>query len=238
MIDAEDETTEDKVARIATSAAHGGRLRHGRYVSFNEALSATTIWLLEHPRKTEELLEDGERGERRLTNLAARAVEVVARGNRAQVVGYDPEDEYFYNRGMVETILPAVFDPNYKPWVDRDEDGPRGTLDPSEAGNWEAMVADVTRAWNHASLTDDQEEALRLRFGDSKMLVDVANHLNIRRETAGARIKAGLDSMVRYLGGFNPACHRGCECGGGPVGRRKVMSNAAWRAQSDNYYNE
>ena len=237
-MDTLDATALETVAPLISQGAMTGRSRHRHYIQYAEAISIGWVWVGEHPNKVQECLDDGKRGSRRLSWLVSRAVDKAGREERAASLGYRPEDEAFYSKGTLELILPAVFDPHYRPELGHDKSGVAHRPDPSERGEWETMVVDVRKAWDHAHISEDSEDALRLRFADGLSVDAVAKGLGVHRATAFRRISDGLTAMVNYLGGFSPACEAGCECGHASLGTRRVASNAAWRATSSSNYQD
>jgi hypothetical protein len=232
------ELDEQRVRHAIDTAAATGRQGYRQHLPYADAKQAATLWVYAHPGKVRELLDDGDRGARRLTWLATRAVEVEGRRERAAALGYNPEDEAFYDRGMVELILPALWDEEYKPWADKDKAGRRRKADPSQGNEWAVMVADVRKAWGLSGMSDERREALTYRFRDHEPYAVIAARQGCHINTVQSRLHAGLASLVEALGGFDPHCSEGCECGLGGPGSRRVMSTAHSLAVQQGYYSE
>jgi RNA polymerase sigma factor (sigma-70 family) len=132
-----------------------------------------------------------------------------ARRERAAWIGYDPEDEQFYGSGLIGMIMPSVVDGSApKPELG---DNTKRSGDPAEAGEWEAMVADVKSALE--SLTDRQRFAVTRHYGFGDSQGTIGKQLGITQQSVSSLLAQAIKKMQRALGGTRPhACAYDCEC--------------------------
>jgi len=230
-------TVEPFVRAAAASVAR----RYRSAVTYGDLSQEGFTWALTHRGTINSRLEDGKRGEYRLIAQLAGHMQAVARQEKATKAGYSPEDEVFYTTGMLEKALPAVWDASYMigPPVDGGEKVGRSTKDPAAGNDWLASVVDVRRAWEQTELSDEQREALELRYRFRLSQQGVADQQGTAKSTANARINTALRDLIDTLGGRRPeGCAWDCECRVEPVGSRRVISNATARAITDQGYDE
>lgn len=161
------------------------------------------VWFLEHPNKvrTWEELDI-----KQSTKLIARSLRNAAKDycqkQKAQAVGYRVEDNYYYDRELVELLLPAV--------IRKDLNAPALTeigftstkKVASEGGNWFAMMADIDRAMDR--LTLEQKTVIFLRFGDGCDNKTFAKELGITEDAARMRVNRAINNLINFLGGRKP----------------------------------
>lgn len=159
------------------------------------------LWLLDHPQRVQHATFGD--GEIYGTTLVAeiRRHYVTAGTDRPGMVDA-PFIESKYTPGMVSMILPAVYDPEYQPFRERTEGGERfARMDPSESGNWQALVADVSRA---VDALGRESEDMRYVFrhdvlGESYATIGQSE--GVGHTTAHARVKDTLEWMAHWLNG-------------------------------------
>lgn len=193
-----------------------------RFVQLHEVENEMVLWWLTHQddaaRYLDEDVYDRKEGERILTRCLRRAGSSYARAQRAVQLGYEPEDEVFYNREMVREFLPCLFG----------QDGTRESRpevssttphrpDSSQSMNFETTIADVASAFS--KLSKPQQRLLML-YGSGHSMAEIGATVSVSADAAKARVERALDSLVRRLGGTNPH----------PRGGRRAMSNAQAQA--------
>lgn len=229
------EETEPNIRFASTQVSR----RFRGFVTYADLYQEGIEWVLRHPGTCRSKLSDGRRGSFRLTAMVAKHMEKLARREKAAQSRYSVEDEAFYNRTLIETCLPAVWDDNYLYGPPQDEEAPevRKRKDPAETSSWLVSVLDVRRAWAEAVMDDNWRLALSYRFGEGLRIWQVAQLLEVADSTAQSYIDKGIRAMVTALGGSAPhGCQSGCECG--YVGSRRVMSNAEARARTGQDYDD
>lgn len=202
---------EDVVSAVNEAATRVTR-RYRAYVSRDDMLQAGWLWVLEHPSKVNRNLPDPEEDQRnqrrvyrRLVTLFERALEGVARAEKAAASGYSTDDEYFYEGALIEQLLPAIWDEDFlfDP-PQQDDREKRGRQDPAEGNNWPALIADIHRAWKGADLTIDQRAFLMMRFGEGRTIDHCAKVMQVSKETVLKQVKQGVSAIARELHGVRP----------------------------------
>jgi len=226
---------EETEVNVRVAAAQVSR-RYRGIVTYADLAQDGKVWVLQHPGTCTNRLEDGRRGSRRLTGLIAKRLDGIARREKAAGL-YDPQDEAFYSRTMVEAVLPAVWDENVMLVPPEQAEGVRGSSSPSEHGSWLAMTMDIRRAWATATMESTWRLALAYRYGEGLRIYQIATLMEVADSTAHNYITKGIRALIKELGGENPGrCPPDCECGSNPVGKRKVISNAQANAQTERDY--
>lgn len=154
---------------IARQAARAVTSAHPQFVNLEDMTQSAVLWLLERPQRVEHnTMPDGRLARNRLVSEVTRHLIGLAKAERREALGFDPECEYTYSTKLVEVVLPGVFDPTYRPTVlDRVEyskPSKRAHVphDPTSADNWTTFVMDVRRAVN-AVCTDEDRRILFTR---------------------------------------------------------------------------
>lgn len=187
--------------------------RYRRYILVEDLVQEGYLWVGQHPRATEAKLPDPDGTEKehraafgRLVNMLERALEGVARAEKAAASGYDPRDEAFYEIALIEELLPALWDESVL------HDPPRRDVetqvtenrDPAVAPTWPAMVADIHRAWKLADLTQDERNLLSLRYGTGLTVEQVAKATDSSKDTVIRHMKVAKQKLGRALHGVRP----------------------------------
>jgi DNA-directed RNA polymerase specialized sigma24 family protein len=165
------------------------------------------IWFLEHPNKVKlwETLEG-----KQSTKLIARSLRNAAKDycqrEKARAVGYKVEDNYYYDREVVELLLPAVLvgDMTAPSMADLGFNNSKKVA--SEGGNWFAMMGDIERGLRR--LTQEQLSIIYLRFGEGCDNASLATELAITEDAARMRVNRAVNNLLNYLGGSRPRKER------------------------------
>jgi RNA polymerase sigma factor (sigma-70 family) len=165
------------------------------------------VWFLEHPAKVSVWsAKDGKESDKLIARSLRNAAKDYCQREKARAVGYKVEDNYYYDREVVELLLPAV--------LRRDLNAPAMTelgfnkakKVASEGGNWFAMMADIERAL--ARLTQEQLTIIYLRFGDGCDNVTLAKELAITEDASRMRVNRAVNNLLNFLGGTRPRKER------------------------------
>jgi len=164
------------------------------------------VWALERPQKLNALLDEDDEQERtrKLRNALCNHLDRVARKEKAAILGYEPEDEYFYSLGQLRELLPQVYGEKAD-WVSfsASDNEVKPTSDPAEGGNRVASLVDVGEALGRLSQQD--QWCLYLRYGTGASELDIAeNHLQVEQGAAHMRIERALKRLRQELGGSPP----------------------------------
>ena len=156
-----------------------------------------------------------------------------ARRERAAQLGYSVEDEFFYSKPALESLVEAALDHESWVYAPREGEKTRSSGAASEGGNWLATLADVSRALS--KLPKDDQNLLDVAFRHGGLSrADIARGLNITRRGVDHRIEAALKRLWHLLGG--PRWAREDSDDEEYVGSREVMSNAQARALTESQY--
>lgn len=150
---------EETWAELYKVAQYAGHIIAGKYSGVVDAEDMTQegmLWLLEHPRRVEHYrLPDGTLHVRQLASeVITRHLAGVAHRERAEVLGVADEDRYAYSIKMVEVVLPHIFESVVPKSVEYGQG--RGSTDPAERGNFQALVMDVRAAFDAVCSAEDR----------------------------------------------------------------------------------
>lgn len=165
------------------------------------------IWFLEHPNKvaTWEAM-DGKHSIKLIARSLRNAAKDYCQKQKAQAVGYRVEDNYYYDRELIEALLPSVIRGDQQAPAMNDLGFITGKKVASEGGNWFAMMADIQRAFTR--LDERQMSILYLRFGDGCDNKTFAKEMNISEDAARMRINRAVNNLINILGGSQPRRER------------------------------
>ncbi len=110
-----------------------------------------------------------------------------------------------YDRRLVETLLPAVWDSNYAYGLDTpnepDPDMPRASIDPAHAGTLYAHLADIHTGWDNAPLTTAHRQALLMRYGLDWTERQIAHQRGVSQQRISTLLIDGVGYIVNTLNG-------------------------------------
>lgn len=161
-------------------------------------------WFVEHPNK---LTEWESLGTRDAKNLIYRSLRNQALDYcqywKAKSLGYEPDDLFYYDPAIVETLLPAILRKEMLVPQKLNSTGPKQPSAPAEGGNLVTMMIEVDIAY--LKLSDEEKELLYLRFADALDYSDIASALSIESSDAvRMRIKRAIRKLVNKMGGYHP----------------------------------
>ena len=161
-------------------------------------------WFVEHPNK---LTEWESLGTRDAKNLIYRSLRNQALDYcqywKAKSLGYEPDDLFYYDPAIIETLLPAILRKEMLVPQKLNSTGPKQPSAPAEGGNLVTMMIEVDIAY--LKLSDEEKELLYLRFADALDYSDIASTLSIESSDAvRMRIKRAIRKLVNKMGGYHP----------------------------------
>ena len=165
------------------------------------------VWFLEHPNKVkvwEEL--EGKQSIKLIARSLRNAAKDYCQKQKAQMGGYRVEDNYYYDKELVEALLPAVIRGDLVAPAVVDLGFISGKKVASEGGNWFAMMADID--WGLEKLTSEQKSIIFLRYGDGCDNKTFAKELGITEDAARMRVNRALNNLINFLGGSKPRKER------------------------------
>ena len=161
-------------------------------------------WFAEHPNKLTEWEALGERDAKNLLyrSLRNQALDYCQRW-KAKTLGYEVEDNFYYEVEVVEALLPSVL---------RNEQGVTAKLNlgrpgrpsaPSEGFNLQAMMLEIDSAY--WKLSKEDRKLLFLRYAESMEYQDMATELEIATPDATRmRTSRAIRKLVNHMGGTKP----------------------------------
>lgn len=193
------EDIEDLV-RITSSSV---TKRYWKYVPAGDIRQAVE----EHAWRNREKICKYLRDENRKAGWAAaskalhRAGERYARKAKADRLGYNPRDEFFYDKILISEVIRYAVS-GVVPAPDEETEYIRAPRDPAEGGNLNAMLADVTGAM---SLLDVEDANLLVgRYGEDQTPEELARDRGVSRQAVESRLDRVLLKVINSLGGPSP----------------------------------
>ena len=165
------------------------------------------VWFLEHPNKVkvwEEL--EGKQSVKLVARSLRNAAKDYCQREKARSAGYKVDDNYYYDREVVELLLPAVLRKDLNAPAMTELGFNKAKKVASEGGNWFAMMADIERAL--ARLTQEQLTIVYLRFGDGCDNATLAKELDISEDASRMRVNRAVNNLLNFLGGSRPRKER------------------------------
>lgn len=165
------------------------------------------VWFLEHPNKVKTWEElDGKQSVKLIARSLRNAAKDYCQREKARAVGYKVDDNYYYDREVVELLLPAVLRKDLVAPAMTELGFTKAKKVASEGGNWFAMMADIDRALSR--LTQEQLSIIYLRFGDGCDNASLATELAISEDAARMRVNRAINNLLNFLGGTRPRKER------------------------------
>lgn len=165
------------------------------------------IWFLEHPNKVKTWEElDTKQSIKLIARSLRNAAKDYCQKEKARASGYKVDDNYYYDREVVEVLLPAVLRKDRTAPSMTDLGFTKAKKVASEGGNWFAMMADIERSL--ARLTHEQLTIIYLRFGDGCDNVTLAKELDVTEDAARMRVNRAVNNLLNFLGGSRPRKER------------------------------
>ena len=165
------------------------------------------VWFLEHPNKVKTWEElEGKQSVKLIARSLRNAAKDYCQKEKANAVGYKVEDNYYYDREVVELLLPAVIRGDLIAPSMMDLGFVSSKKVASEGGNWFAMMGDIERGLRR--LTEEQLSIVYLRFGDNCDNATLAKELAITEDAARMRVNRAVNNLLNFLGGSRPKKER------------------------------
>lgn len=231
------ETLWETLEPTAISVANRYGSKCARYGADREDfLQELTVWVFQNMEllttKAEEIGDDAQ-----FIRWVARAFDNEARDYRrdikSQSLGYERRDEFFFSRGEVKALLPAMFDP--EAWLNPPQSDGRTAKTPAEGNNWATTLADLSSAYDKL---DGPDRVLLAYFHkDGFTNKELSEAYEVTESTMSYRHDMAVKRLVDHLGGELPRPSRPSHQYD-PWRGRHAVSNAAARAYQDSLYEE
>lgn len=178
--------------------------RKYRMVDVDDLRQELWLWFLTHPNKVKYWHDVHD--SKQSTKLVARSLRNAAKDycqkEKAKSVGFRVEDNYYYDKNMLESLIPAVLTGNREAPVMNDLSVTNVKKVASEGNNWPAICSDIEKAIS--KLNKEQRDIVILRYASGLELGAIASELSISQDAVRMRVNRALKSMLNFLGGNYP----------------------------------
>lgn len=182
--------------------------RKYRMVDVDDLRQELWLWFLTHPNKVKYWHDVHD--SKQSTKLVARSLRNAAKDycqkEKAKSVGFRVEDNYYYDKNMLESLIPAVLTGNREAPVMNDLSVTNVKKVASEGNNWPAICSDIEKAIS--KLNKEQRDIVILRYASGLELGAIASELSISQDAVRMRVNRALKSMLNFLGGNYPRKER------------------------------
>lgn len=181
--------------------------RKYRMVEADDVRQQLWLWFYEHPRKVELWHTLDKKDSTKLVAKSLRnAAKDYCQKEKARAIGYNVEDLYYYDKELLERLLPSVISGDRTAPSLNDLGYTNNKKVASEGNNWFAMVSDIEKAIN--KLPDEQADIIFKRYGEDATVESLAKHLGVSVDAARMRVNRALNNIMNYLGGKRPRRER------------------------------
>jgi DNA-directed RNA polymerase specialized sigma24 family protein len=161
------------------------------------------LWVFDNPQKVAEYLESGEHGRNKLTKAMRNAGAKYAQEEKARILGYRAEDNYYYELGLIRDALTRVWDE--QAWTSPPQPVEEARVKAravSEGNNYVTTLADVSRVVGE--LPRDEQELLERYYHQGYAAWEIAAERGGSSDAVNARITRLVKKIQRMLGGERP----------------------------------
>lgn len=182
--------------------------RKYRMVEIDDLRQELWVWFLSHPNKVKYWHDVHDK--KQSTKLIARSLRNAAKDycqkEKAKSVGFRVEDNYYYDKNMLESLIPAVLTGNREAPAMNDLSVSNVKKVASEGNNWPAICSDIEKAIS--KLSKEQQDIIILRYASGFELAVIASELSISQDAVRMRVNRALKNMLNFLGGNYPRKER------------------------------
>jgi DNA-directed RNA polymerase specialized sigma subunit len=165
------------------------------------------LWFAEHPVKLDSWNKEHE-DSKDVDKLVARSLRNAALDyclkEKAIKSGYDPSDNFFYDKQFIKVMIPAVLSDDWSKIANTLSTGGRSTKALAESGDWMAFSADVKSAFD--KLNDREQILVDLYYGQELTGTELVDAMKSDTTDKAIMMQANraLNKMVRLVGGTKP----------------------------------
>lgn len=190
---------------IAANAAHIASYLRRSYpmVEREDILSEINVWVYSHTEKVEEYQDGTEHGRNKLLKAMRNAGIKFCQDEKARILGYRPEDNYYYDLPSIRAILTLIWDE--EAWIyppPPEEQARVKNRAPAEGNGYVATLADVSRVAALLPLGD--QAILRQHYYEGRTSAEIAKALGLTAGAVDGRIGRLVRKLQRHLGGERP----------------------------------
>jgi DNA-directed RNA polymerase specialized sigma24 family protein len=190
---------------IAANAAHIASYLKRSYpmVDREDILQEIWVWVYSHTEKVEEYQDGTEHGRNKLLKAMRNSGIKFCQDEKARILGYRPEDNYYYDLPTIRDTLTKIWDE--EAWIyppQPDEQARVKNRAPNEGGNYLATLADVSRVV--ALLSLEEQRLLRDHYHLGLSSAELGGTLGITPGAVDGRLGRLTRKVQRLLGGERP----------------------------------
>jgi len=164
------------------------------------------LWFLTHSRKYVEWSALDRKDKDKLIAKSLRnAALKFCEKEKANTVGYELIDVYYYDATVIEAFLPSIISETYEmPSKIKDLNFKFNKSEPSNDGNnWLVLRSDIAAAYYR--LSEAKQNILRIKFStENSDWAEIGKDLNTTADGARMKVQRAVNSLVRILGGWRP----------------------------------
>lgn len=182
--------------------------RKYRMVEVDDLRQELWVWFFTHPNKVKHWhdLYDKKQSTKLIARSLRNAAKDYCQKEKARSVGFRVEDNYYYDKNMLESLIPAVLTGNREAPAMNDLSVSNVKKVASEGNNWPAICSDIEKAIS--KLQKEQRDMIILRYASGLELGAIASELSISQDAVRMRINRALKNMLNFLGGNYPRKER------------------------------
>jgi DNA-directed RNA polymerase specialized sigma24 family protein len=190
---------------IAANAAHIANYLRRSYpmVEREDILQTIFVWVYSHEAKVEEYQDGTEHGRNKLLKSMRGAGIKFCQEEKARILGYRPEDNYYYDLPLIRDILTKIWDE--EAWTSPpqpDEQARVKRRAPNEGNEYVTTLADVSRVVALLSLED--QRLLRDHYHLGITSSELAESRGVTGGAVDGRLGRLTRKVQRLLGGERP----------------------------------
>jgi len=164
------------------------------------------LWFLTHSRKYAEWSALDRKDKDKLIAKSLRnAALKFCEKEKANTVGYELIDVYYYDATVIEAFLPSIISETYEmPSKIKDLNFKFNKSEPSNDGNnWLVLRSDIAAAYYR--LSEAKQNILRIKFStENSDWAEIGKDLDTTADGARMKVQRAVNSLVRILGGWRP----------------------------------
>jgi len=164
------------------------------------------LWFLTHTRKYAEWSKLDQKDKDKLIAKSLRnAALKFCEKEKANTVGYELIDVYYYDATVIEAFLPSIISETYEmPSKIKDLNFKFNKSEPSNDGNnWLVLRSDIAAAYYR--LSEAKQNILRIKFStENSDWTEIGKELKTTPDGARMKVQRAINSLIRNLGGWRP----------------------------------
>ena len=163
------------------------------------------VWFVGHPHKYKEWSELERKDMDKLIAKSLRnAALKFCEREKANKIGYDVTDLYYYNTAVVEVFLPNIIAESYEiPTKIKDLGDSVKSSEISDGMNWLVLRSDIASAYYR--LPEAKQNVLRLRFSvEQPDWAEIAKSMSSTPDGARMKVQRAINSLIKNLSGWKP----------------------------------